>query len=139
MRTLPAVRLNADEVMLGLFGAELGDQHEAILEKTLLLLFEKALEMQGSGIHVILDCGFWQKPARIQANAWFAQHGIRPEWHYLDISDEGWQRNIKVRNQQAALHSTTDYAVCEAILDKFRNPEDVPLREEMDVWISEQP
>ena len=134
MKELPAVRLNADEVMKGLFGEHLGERHEEVFERTMNLIYEKAIEIHSCGINVIIDAGFWYQSSREQARALFASRNLKPEWHYVHVSDEAWNRNIAKRNQRALLPGSSDYFVDENILRKFQNPADVPSREEMDVW-----
>lgn len=134
MRELPAVRLNADEIMKGLFGEHLGDRHEEVFASTMQLIYEKALEIDSCGLNVVIDAGFWYQATREEARAYFAQKGISPQWHYVHVSDERWRANIASRNQSALLPGSPDYYVDENILRKFENPADVPSREEMDVW-----
>ena len=134
MRELPAVRLNADEIMKGLFGEHLGDRHEEIFALTMKLLYEKALEIDSCGLNAVIDAGFWYRQAREDARAFFQKKGIRPQWHYVHVSDENWRLNIASRNQSALMPGSCDYFVDENILRKFENPLDVPTRDEMDVW-----
>ena len=138
MRELPAVRLNADEVMKGLFGEHLGDRHEEVFKLTMDLIYQKALEINECGLNVIIDAGFWYRSSREEARAYFAKHNIKPEWHYVDVSDEMWRRNIDSRNRTALLPGSGDYYVDENILKKFTNPDDVPSADEMDVWYINQ-
>ena len=135
MYELPAVRLNADEIMNGLFGEHLGSRHEEIFSLTMKLIYQKALEINSCGITVVIDAGFWYRSSREQARTFFAQHNVSPEWHYVHVSDSAWRRNIESRNRSALLPSSSDYYVDENILKKFCNPDDEPSKDEMDVWI----
>lgn len=135
MHELPAVRLNADELMKGLFGEHLGNRHEEVFASTMELIYQKAIEIDSCGLNVIIDAGFWYRATREAARAYFARHNLSLQWHYVHASDEIWQRNIASRNQKALLPGSSDYFVDENILKKFTNPEDEPLPEEMDVWI----
>jgi len=130
---LPAVRLNPDEVMKGLFGEHLGDRHETVFADTMALLCEKAAETAKNGISVVVDAGFWQKKWREWAKAFLAEQGIVPEWHYVHVSDDTWRRNLEKRNAMALLPGSSDYYIDEGILQKF-DPADEPARDEMDVW-----
>ena len=40
------------------------------------------------------------------------------EWHYIDISDADWAKNIEARNAAVAAGETTDYAVDSGLLQK---------------------
>lgn len=129
-----AVRLNPDEIMIGLFGEQLGDRHEEILARTLDLLLCKSLEIFRTGIDVIIDFGFWQRHCREHTNAFFASNGVKPEWHYISVSDDDWKKNIEARNSLARKDGSFDYYVDGNILNKFMNPDDIPERAEMDIW-----
>ena len=98
------------------------------------LLYEKALEIDSCGLNAVIDAGFWYRQAREDARAFFQKKGIRPQWHYVHVSDENWRLNIASRNQSTLMPGSCDYFVDENILRKFENPLDVPTRDEMDVW-----
>lgn len=134
MKELPAVRLNADEIMKSLFGEHLGNRHEEIFSLTMDFIYEKALEIDSCGLHVIIDAGFWYRQTRQAARDYFAARNVKPEWHYVHVSDGLWRHNIAKRNQSALLPGSRDYFVDENILQKFLNPEDEPTWAEMDVW-----
>ncbi len=129
-----AVRLNSDELMKTVCGEALGDRHEEILQKTLNFIYIKAVEIYSTGINVIIDGGFWQRKYREEANQYFSEHNITPEWHYVDISNELWLKNIDKRNKEVERGISEDYYVDEHILEKFKNPADMPISSEIDVW-----
>jgi predicted kinase len=134
MKQENAVCLNSDEIMTVLFGQYLGDRHDEILEKTLQYIYMKSLEIYQTGISVIVDFGFWQKKYRKEANAFYKMYEIKPEWHYIDISQQTWEKNIKSRNKMVQDGISNDYFVDKNIIAKFENPNDEPLRSEIDVW-----
>jgi predicted kinase len=129
-----AVRLNSDELMKTFFGEFLGDRHEEVLQQTLNFIYKKAIEIYSTGINVIIDGGFWQRHYREEANQYFINQNITPEWHYVDISDELWMKNIEKRNREVESGTSEDYYVDEYILDKFSDLEDEPKSNEIDVW-----
>ena len=134
MEEQKAVRLNPDEIMKSICGEYLGDQHEEILHRTLLYMYKKACEIYSTGINVVIDGGFWQRAYREEANCFFNERKITPEWHYVDVSDEQWLKNIKKRNEEVENGQSEDYFVDDFIIDKFSNPDDVPRRSEMTIW-----
>ena len=134
MKEKRAVRLNSDEIMLSLFDPFLGENHEAVLHKVMEYIYRKSLEIYETGISVILEGGFWQRELREEASSFYAAHGITPQWHYVDVSEEAWKRNIEMRNQQALKGEPDVYPVDENLLQKFLDPDDIPSREEMDIW-----
>ena len=129
-----AVRLNPDELMKTFCGEFLGDRHEDVLHQTLNYIYKKAIEIYTTGINVIIDSGFWQRHYRDEANQYFIEHNITPEWHYVDINNDLWLKNIEKRNKEVERGISEDYYVDEYILDKFKNPTDIPTTNEIDVW-----
>lgn len=129
-----AVRLNADDLMKTFCGEFLGDKHEVVLQQTLNFIYNKALEIYTTGINVIIDFGFWQRHYRDEANRYFNEHNITPEWHYVDINDDLWMKNIEKRNSEVDRGISEDYYVDEFILDKFKDPVDKPRPSEIDIW-----
>ena len=133
MDGIQAIRLSGDEIMLALFPEPLGDRYEIVLDGVLDYLYNKAAEIISSGINVIMDCGFWQRHYRDEANAFFRERAITPEWHYVSVSDETWRKNIELRNGNILSGGTGDYYVDENLLAKFLNKDDEPLPDEIDV------
>ena len=64
----------------------------------------------------------------------FEENGVEYEWHYIDVSEETWKRNIEKRN--AAYHDGAKgvYYVDEGLLEKLQSLFEEPERGEMDVW-----
>ena len=129
-----AVRLNPDELMKTFCGEYLGDRHEDVLQQTLNFIYKKAIEIYSTGINVIIDFGFWHRHHRDEANQYFIEHNITPEWHYVDISDDLWMKNIEKRNKEVERGISEDYYVDEYILNKFNNLADKPKSNEIDLW-----
>ncbi len=129
-----AVRLNPDELMKTFYGEFLGDRHEDVLQQTLNYIYIKAIEIYTTGINVIIDAGFWQRHYREEANQYFIDHNITPEWHYIDINDDLWMNYIEKRNREVENGISEDYYVDENILNKFNDLADKPKFDEIDVW-----
>ena len=58
------------------------------------------------------------------------------EWHYIDISDADWAKNIEARNAAVAAGETTDYAVDSGLLQKVLTLFETPIPDEIDVWFT---
>jgi predicted kinase len=129
-----AVRLNPDEIMKTICGEFLGDRHEEILLQTLNFIYKKAIEIYAIGINVIIDGGFWQRRYRDEAKQYFMEHNITPEWHYIDINDDLWMKNIEKRNREVESGISEDYYVDQNILSKFSDLADKPNFNEIDIW-----
>lgn len=131
-----AVILSCDEIMLTLFplpeGA--GDLHDIYAARVQEYLFRKSLDILAAGCDVILDWGFWQKSARDHARAFYRNNGIAAELHYIDVSDEQWETNIRKRNQAVEEGRCSAYFVDEGLRNKLNARFEVPSADEVDVW-----
>lgn len=131
-----SVILSVDEIILALFGNDTGEKHDEYVGKTEAFLFEKSLEIIGSGINVVLDWGLWTKDERLFAREFYNKHNIPCEIHYLDISDEEWARRIRKRNEDITDGKTSAYYVDEGLAEKFGNIFEKPEDNEIDVYIN---
>jgi len=130
-----AVVLSCDELTWELFDNDLGDKHDAMMVRVHRYLHKKAAEIALAGCSVILEWGFWRRADRQFASQYYGGLGIPVEWHYIDISDENWQRNIASRNAAIAAGETHDYALDEGLLQKLLSLFEEPTRDEIDVWV----
>lgn len=133
-KKIHGVRLSSDDVMLSLFGQHLGDQHEAVAARTQAYLIQKSLEILEAGIPVILDFGFWKKAKRQEITAFYRRRGLKPEWHYIEIGDAAWKRNIEKRNAAVVDEGLLDYYVDEPLARKCEQLFEKPDYAEMDGW-----
>ena len=136
LETRRAVLLSCDEVTLTLFPEGLGEGHDAMMPKVKACLLSKATEILGTGADVILDWGFWKKSEREAMNRYFSGQNIAAEWHYVDVSDEQWQKNILERNRKVQAGEEKGYFADEGLIRKCAAAFEVPAKEETDVWVS---
>ena len=129
-----AVVLSCDEVMLALFDPLLGDRHDLISHRVQGYLYKKSVEIIEAGADVILDWGLWQKKHRDAARAFYEEKGIPCQFHYIELSDENWQRNIAERNKAVQAGECDAYFIDEGLAAKFQSLFEAPAPEEMDVW-----
>ena len=129
-----AVILSVDEITLAIFGQHIGEKHEEVCERTQKYLFEKSLEIVDIGTDVILDWGFWQREDRDFARDFYKSRGVPCEFHYVDISDEAWKKNLAERNEAVSAGKTSAYFVDENLAEKFGRIFESPDRTEIDVW-----
>jgi predicted kinase len=129
-----AVVLSADEIVLSLFGEFLGDEHDAVVEKSKQYLLNLAAEIARAGADVILDFGFWTRAERRAVREFFAEKSVAAQWHYLNIPQDKWRRNVARRNSEYKPGGGSYYvdetlaAKCEALFEP-------PERPEIDVWV----
>ena len=74
--------------------------------------------------------GAFGRAEREAASAHYRDAGIPFEWHYVEISDSDWRRNIASRNAAVAAGETTDYAVDSGLLEKLESLFEPPKPEE---------
>lgn len=130
-----AVLLSVDEVTYDLIDNIQGPVYDAFVKRVNAYLLKKTAELADAGCTVILDWGFWTRKERQDTTAYFAARNIAAEWHYIDIGDDAWHRNIKERNQRVlAGEGGSDFFVDEGLFGKVTNRFEPPRPEEIDVW-----
>lgn len=73
-----------------------------------------------AGANAILDWGFWTKENRIDISAYFKSCDISYEWHYIDVDDDTWNRNIEERNKRIEEgNGGSDFYVDGGLLNKL--------------------
>ena len=128
-----AVVLSCDEIA---HDHDLGDRRDAISADIKAYLHKKAVDIARAGCNVILDWGFWSRKERADVSAYYKNADIDFEWHYIDISDADWAKNMEARNAAVAAGETTDYAVDSGLLQKILTLFETPTPDEIDVWFT---
>ncbi len=134
LKEMRGILLSCDEITLSLFGQSIGENHDEIVDRTMKYLFNKSLEVLSAGINVVMDFGFWQRTDRREANDFYRQHGVTPQWHYVDVADDVWRVNLKKRNEALTAGANNDYYIDDNIAHKFWRMFEEPTQDEMDVW-----
>lgn len=129
-----AVLLSCDELLMELSLAELGDKHDETVEKVKEYLYKKSLEIAGAGADVILDFGFWSREERRKVSEYYKEHQTSYEWHYIDISEEAWRKNIRERNRKVLEGTDPSFYVDDGLLNKLSSLFEVPENDEIDIW-----
>ena len=132
-----AVILSTDEVTYDLINNEQGEHYNIFAQKVNLYLRKKAVEIAHAGANVILDWGFWTKKDRAKISEFFKENNVTYEWHYIDVTDETWHKNIENRNKAIESgNGGSDFYVDEGLLNKLISLFEVPEKDEIDVWFS---
>ena len=129
-----AVLLSVDELVLSILGGDLGEKHDAITRCVQAYLFNKSLEILHAGTSVLLDWGFWTRERRQEARVFYETAGMESEFHYIDVPDDVWKRNIEKRNQAVLEGKSDAYFVDEGLMQKLESLFETPAPEEIDVW-----
>ena len=134
-----AVILSTDEVTKDLINNEQGEFYDVFAERVNRYLKKKAAEICKAGANVILDWGFWTADNRAGTSDYFRSNDIDIEWHYMDVDDDLWKKNIEERNQRILEGGGgSDFYVDEGLLGKVTSLFEIPRKEEIDVWIRPQ-
>jgi len=130
-----AIILSTDEVTYDLINNEQGEFYDEFCIKVNKYLRKKTVELVKVGCNVILDWGFWTADERKEISEYFKSHNIPYEWHYIDVTDEQWKRNIKKRNKKIEeSNGSSDFYVNEGLLQKIISKFEEPNKEEIDIW-----
>lgn len=129
-----AVILSIDEVTLSLFPEGTGEMHDTYVRRAEQYLLSLSLQILQTGTDVILDWGLWTRAQRDRLRAFYTEHGVEYEIHYLRISREEWERRIRNRNGKQA-EDPSAYYVDEGLLRKVENLFEEPSAEESDIFI----
>lgn len=136
-KEIGAVVLSVDEIMLAMFGQNVGEMHDKYVERLEKLLFKKAADIAETGTNVILDLGLWTAAERKAAVRFYKDRGIKCELHYIDIGDSLWRERIDKRNNEILAGEVSAYYVDEGLAAKFGAIFEPPARGEADVWIEQ--
>lgn len=130
-----AVVLSCDELTSILFDNNLGDKHDEMSKRIWEYLLKKSTDIIKTGTNVILDWGFWSKKDREYISQYFHSLNICCEWHYVDIDDKSWQRNIDERNQRILSgNGGNDYYLDEGLMKKLLSFWEEPSQDEVSIW-----
>ncbi len=130
-----AVILSCDELTKELFDNDLGDKHDKMSLRIWSYLKNLSVNLVNADCNVILDWGFWSLENRRSLNEFYASKNITCEWHYIDVDDKTWEKNIQERNARVVDgKGGSDYYLDEGLMNKLLSMWEEPLREEIDVW-----
>lgn len=132
-----AVILSCDELTKELFDNNLGENHDEMMCRIKEFYKKQSIELINAGCNVILDWGFWSKNERKEITSFYTNKNIPLEWHYVNVSDDQWKKNIAKRNQLVKSgNGESSYFLDEGLLQKLGQQWQEPAKEEIDVWYS---
>ena len=124
-----AVILSIDEITLSLFPEGAGEMHDVYVLRSEQYLLSLSLQILRTGTDVILDWGLWTRAQRDRLRAFYTEHGVEHEIHYLRIGREEWERRIRKRNAKQA-EDPSVYQVDEGLLRKVETIFEEPAADE---------
>ena len=130
-----AVILSCDELTKDLFDNDLGEKHDEMSLRIWEYFKKKSVELVNAGCTVILDWGFWTLENRENLTSFYRSQSIPCEWHYIDVDDVTWQKNIEERNCRVLNgEGGSDYYLDEGLMKKLLSMWEAPSEDEIDVW-----
>ena len=130
-----AVILSCDELTKALFDNDLGEKHDEMALRIWNYFKKKSVELVKIGCTVILDWGFWSLESRKSLTEFYHIQNIPCEWHFIDVDDQTWHRNIEERNHRILCgEGGSDYYLDEGLMGKLLSQWEAPSRDEIDVW-----
>ncbi|MCM1226272.1 MAG: ATP-binding protein [Clostridium sp.] len=134
-KTEKAVILSTDETTYDLINNEQGEFYNTFANRVNMYLRKKAVEIVNAGATVILDWGFWTKESRRDISEFLKSNNIPYEWHYVDVNEDKWKRQIKERNEKIKNgQNSLDFYVDEGLLNKLLSLFEEPSKADMDIW-----
>lgn len=130
-----AVILSIDEVTYDLLGSEQGKNYDTLYVKVKSYLMKKSVEFVNIGCNVILDWGFWTVMDRREITEYYRSYNIDVEWHYIDIDNKSWEKNMEERNKKVlAGKGGYNFYVDEGLKKKILEIWEEPNKNEIDIW-----
>ncbi|MBR6642668.1 MAG: AAA family ATPase [Lachnospiraceae bacterium] len=130
-----AVILSCDELTKDLFDNDLGEKHDEMALRIWSYFKKKSVELVNIGCTVILDWGFWSIENRRSLTEFCRSQNVHCEWHYIDVNDQTWKRNIEERNCRVLNgQGGSDYYLDEGLMGKLLSMWEAPSKDEIDVW-----
>lgn len=130
-----AVILSCDELTRDLFDNNLGEKHDEMAVRIWNYFKKKSVELVSAGCSVILDWGFWSAENRKSLTEFYNSQNIVCEWHYIDVDDRTWHKNIEERNRRILNgKGGSDYYLDECLMEKLLSLWEAPSEDEIDVW-----
>lgn len=134
-----AVLLSVDEIMISLFDQCCGPKlHMEYDRRIKTFLFDKSLEILGKGLDVVLDWGFWTKEERNFAKDFYKSLNIDSELHYIEVSDEIWEKQLNKRNRKVLENKTKAYFMEHSQALAFASKFEKPDIDEVDIFVGDK-
>jgi len=131
-----AVYLGADELMCAMYGSHSGGEDYDLAYNIIIeYLRFKAAQIAMAGTTVLFERGLWRKGCREENRDFFESNGLAYELHYIDVSDEQWEKQINKRNREISENGEMSAFIEDPTLDECKKQFEPPTEDEYDVHI----
>ncbi|MBO6140261.1 MAG: ATP-binding protein [Ruminococcus sp.] len=137
-KRINAVIFSVDEITLKLLGQSGSGRLDEYVKKLKEYFFQKTLQTLNNGVNVILDWGFWTREERDFARSFFKDAGAEYEFHFINITDDEWQRRVAKRNEDIFAGKVQDYLVDNGLAEKADALFETAAADEKDVIFTEE-
>ena len=137
-KRINAVIFSVDEITLKLLGQSGSGRLDEYVNKLKEYFFQKTLQTLDNGVNVILDWGFWTREERDFARSFFDAAGVEYEFHFINISDDEWQRRVAKRNADILAGKVQEYLVDKGLAEKADALFETAAVDERDVIFTEE-
>ena len=134
-QSLNAVIFSPDEATYELIENEQGTFYDLFSKRLIKYLNKKAAQTALAGANVIYERGLWTRAQRREIKDYFIKSGVECELHYVRVSDERWEENIKKRNRAVLEAPGPDFYVTEGLKQKLLSLWEEPEEGEVDIVI----
>lgn len=129
-----AIVFSCDDLIKDIIPYDLNKWHDDIVSRVKFYLHRKASEVAKAGTNVVLEFGFWSRKEREEVSNFYAGLNIDFEWHYIDISYDDWETNVRERNRRITDGLSKDYYLGDGLINKMNSLFEKPSKQEMTVW-----
>lgn len=131
----PAVVLSADDLMLTLFDACMGERHNDIVARISRYFCSLSEDILAKGLNAVFDFGYWTKKERTEIKQYFAERGLSFELHYVRAPEATRLKRLYARNERLKSSEKREYIIEGELFKKLDARFEEPATDEVDVYI----
>lgn len=130
-----AVILSADDLMLTLFDACLGERHNDMVARISRYFCSLSEDILAKGLDAVFDFGYWTKQERAEIKQYFTEKALPFELHYIRAPEETRLNRLKARNERLKDSAKREYIIEGELLKKLDARFEEPSPDEVDIYV----
>ena len=127
--------LSVDEITLSDCKDQWNTDHDDYVKMVKQILLDRSLQLIAEGKSIVFDWGFWSKREREAVKEFFKSRSIDFELHYINVSDDLWNKRIESRNSLVLSKHSGSYFVDSGLKEKCLALFEEPCKDEVDLII----